>query len=157
VPHVRQGAAYLAGRSPCADLDDLAAYAARNTPRGSVYMFLPGGRCNLSFVRKAGRDLYFDWKIIPVLGPDIYEWYLRYRQTEAARKDPTTVPDLARSRRIDYLVTDAPVCDDRLTPIYHNERYQLYRIEARRSSPDADNRTVNGSPAARLPLPRRLR
>ena len=109
-------------------IDDLAGWAAKNTPRDAVFLFADNGKANAPgiFRAEALRAVYVDWKgggQVNYLPAFAEEWYRRW---QAMRQ--TDGPHYA-ALGVDYIVTSAGHEVPAAGKVYENSRYWVYKAK----------------------------
>jgi hypothetical protein len=110
------------------EFEELQHYVVSHTAPSDV--FLPLADYDLSFSRKTRREVFVNFKFDPGGGRKIYEWYMRIRERNRLNSDPGYVSSLLEKYRISYILSDHLLPpESRMTLVFHNTRYSLYKIQ----------------------------
>lgn len=112
--------------------DELAAWAARNTPKDALFQFpdAAGGPDPSVFRARARRAVYADWKaggqanFMKSFGE---EWWRRWKRAMRPKPDAAFLEELA-SLGVDYAVLRAANRLPGWQPVYENSHYLVYRL-----------------------------
>jgi hypothetical protein len=108
------------------ELTELATFVTEHTRPDDVYLFLT--KDELSFSRRTRREAFVIFKFDPGGGEKIYEWYTRVRIREQLGCDLSSLDAVKKTRRLNYLITFAPVEHPALKEVFHNYKYYMYEI-----------------------------
>ena len=107
---------------------ELIGYISENTDPADV--LIPLNDYNLSLSRVTRREVFVIVKCDPGGGEKIYEWYHRVGERKKLVKDTGYIDQLLKNYRLNYLLSDHLLPqNDRLTPVFQNSDYYLYKIQ----------------------------
>jgi hypothetical protein len=107
---------------------ELTHFISENTAPADV--ILPLKDYNLSLSRMTRREVYVIFKCDPGGGEKIYEWYHRVGERKKLNENPEYIGEILKCYRINYLLSDHQLPqNERLTPVFKNSDYYLYKTK----------------------------
>lgn len=107
-------------------LEELITYVQKHSDPDDVYLF--ADKEEVSFSRKARREVWVIFKFDPGGGEKIYEWYKREQLRRQLTENPAMVDSITRNYRLDYLISTKPLVYKNLREVHRNPKYYLYAI-----------------------------
>ncbi|NOZ46700.1 MAG: hypothetical protein GXO79_07940 [Chlorobi bacterium] len=112
--------------------DEMTNFIKYNTDHRAVFIITglnTGSYTYITFTRKAERENYAVNKFVPAGTEKLYFWYKRQQNSYKVRKNINFLFELAKTDKIDYVMSANTLKNDRLSMVYHNSKYYLYKIE----------------------------
>jgi len=114
---------YIKDNTP---IDQLAEFAKENTKPDDVFLILNSEE--LSFPRKAEREVFVIYKFFYSTPQKIYEWYMRMQEQEKLDRDIKQITATLKKYRIDYVIAKNAQRLPQLEEVYKNDGFYLYKI-----------------------------
>ncbi len=83
---------------------------------------------NVAIPRKAERDIYYMFRIIPSQTPVIYDWYCRGLEQDKAKNDINYLVNSGLDNKINFIVSTYDVETPILQQVYKSQNYRIYKI-----------------------------
>lgn len=112
-------------------VDQLAKFVKENTQRDDIFLILNSEE--LSFPRKAEREVFVIYKFFYSQPQKIYEWYMRMKEQEILDKDINHITTTLKKYRIDYVLSKNIQHFSQLDVVYKNDAFYLYKIRKENS------------------------
>jgi hypothetical protein len=97
--------------------------------KGDVFMLLGDENFfNFTIPRKAERDIYYLFRIIPSQTQAIYDWYCRGLEQEKVKKDINYLVAGGLDKNVDFIVSTSEVNAGFLEEVYRSKNYRIYRF-----------------------------
>lgn len=106
----------------------LTEFIKKNTDPKDVFMLV--GFEDLSFIRKTKRDRFVVYDFGFVGGDKQYEWYIRLIEKNKVEKNIVNLFNILDKYRINYILSKVKYDVPRLSQVYQNGSYYVYKIES---------------------------
>jgi len=127
-PHLVESAHALRPPPPQAARLAMLDWIRDHTPRDAVFLDL-GRHESIDFMRRTARESFAVFKFVPTTNRLIHDWYVRVQERKRAAADPRHVLTLAQTRRIDYVLTQAPVDENGFRLVRREPGWYLYALQ----------------------------
>lgn len=112
-----------------AALDDMTKNLNKLSNKGDMFMLLAGEDFyNVAIPRKAERDIYYMFRIIPSQTQVIYDWYCRGLEQQKVSADVSYLVSSGLYKKISFIVSQNDINAPFLNEVYRSEKYRIYKV-----------------------------